>query len=242
MHFVYGNWLKITGMVLLVYIIKMLLGTMPISGTMIIRFDPLSVLTSRTLMSLLAGALVNSILFFIMIDYITRSEQTMSKRFQRACTYPFRHPQLLFKGFFVLFITYLFIQMISLMSIYSVLGTLFMIAADINVRLMMVFVAFVSLFALFIWLFLGLSQVLYILYDDPKKGTFRSMKESFSIMKGHRWALFGFFLLTGVAFILGFVLFLIGAIVSLVIFEVARLAFYRDLLRKKRQKEWLEKV
>ncbi len=37
-------------------------------------------------------------------------------------------------------------------------------------------------------------------------------------------------------------LFIVGAIFTLVLYEVVRLSFYQELLRKKRQRDWHDKV
>ncbi|WP_152640140.1 DUF975 family protein [Virgibacillus necropolis] len=232
LHILQGNWLKIIGMVILCYLIKFSIETLPIQGSISIRMDSLAVVSSEILQTLLLGALINSILFFMLIDYITRTQVTMRKRFLTAITHPFRQSRLLYKGFFVLIITNLLLYIIGMMSIY----------AGLSVKSALLFFAYLLLYAFFIWLFLGISQAMYILYDDPKVGIFRCIRNSFSMMKGKRWQLLGLFLLAGVGLILGALLLMIGVLVVLVMYEVGRLAFYRELMRKNRQEEWYEKV
>ncbi|KHE71014.1 hypothetical protein [Halobacillus sp. BBL2006] len=84
-----GNWLRIIGMVILCYLIKLFIETLPIQGSISIQMSPMAVASSETLQSLLLGALINSILFFILIDYISLTQQTMRKRFLNAIIYPF---------------------------------------------------------------------------------------------------------------------------------------------------------
>ncbi|MFG6147711.1 hypothetical protein [Halobacillus sp. B23F22_1] len=52
----------------------------------------------------------------------------------------------------------------------------------------------------------------------------------------------GLFLITGGGLILGLGLFGVGVVIALVLYETARLAFYHELLQKKRQNEWRAKV
>ncbi|RKQ33982.1 DUF975 family protein [Oceanobacillus halophilus] len=236
------NWLKIIGMVLLIYLIKLVIGTLPIQGTLSIKMDPLAVATSETLQSLLIGAFVNSILFFILIQYITLTKNTMGNRWMTAITYPFRNARLLYKGVIIFVLNNLLIYFIGMLIIYTGIGAVVIAAAGWNVRTGIVILIYLVLYAILFWLYLGISQTMYLLHDDPKLGIFRSIKNSFSLMKGYRWSLLGLFLLTGIALIIGVFLFVIGAIFSLVLYEVARLAFYQELLRKKRQKEWHDKV
>ncbi|WP_112181095.1 DUF975 family protein [Paraliobacillus zengyii] len=237
-----NNWLKIIGMVLLTYFIKLLLGTVPIQGSVSIRMDPLAVSSLDSIQSLLIGPLVNSILFFILLQYIILTKNTMRKRFLTAITYPFRNARLLYKGLIVLIISNFLLYLIGMLAIYTVIIFLAIIPVGLNLGTGSIIAGFIILYGILFWLYLGTSQALYLLHDDPKLGIFRSVKQSFSLMKGNRWSLFGLFLLTGLGFIIGILLLLVGAIFSIVVYEVARLAFYRELLRKKRKKEWQDKV
>ncbi|WP_226577913.1 DUF975 family protein [Halobacillus litoralis] len=237
-----GNWLKIIGMVVFTYFIKLVLETLPVQGTVSIQMTPMTVASSETILSLLVASAVNSVLFFVLVDYITQTQYTMRKRFVRACTYPFRNWQLLYKGLIVFFLSNFLIFLIGMMLIYGGIGSLFTYAAGISIATSLLVIAYLLLFTLLIWLFLGISQSMYILYDDPDVGVFKSLKDSFSLMKGHKWALLALFVLTGLALIIGVLLVVIGAILSLVLYEVARFAFYRELKRKKRLLDWQEKV
>ncbi|MFD1851943.1 hypothetical protein [Oceanobacillus bengalensis] len=236
------NWLKIIGMVLLIYIVKLLMGTLPIQGTIILRFDPLAMVTSESLRTLIVRALTNGILFFILIQYITLTKQTMRGRLVTAITYPFRHPRLLYKGTIVLFLTNIILYFFWMLILYTGLGGTLIYAGGLSVRSGFVILVIVLLYVLLFWLFAGISQALYLLHDDPKLSTFRSIKESFSLMKGSRWSLLGLFVLTGLGLIIGMYLFIVGAIFTLVLYEVVRLAFYQELLRRKRQREWQDKL
>ncbi|KGA96757.1 hypothetical protein AJ85_01540 [Alkalihalobacillus alcalophilus ATCC 27647 = CGMCC 1.3604] len=238
----HNSWLRVIGIVLLVYFIKVAAGTLPISGTVVIEMNPFYVLTSNTLTTLLFGALLNSILFFIMIDYILLSQHTMRRRFVTACSYPFRNPKLLYKGVIVLAISYLLLHIIGMMSIYAVIGSLFTASVGFNIRLFIVLFIYLLIFALIIWLYLGISQSLYILYDDPDISVFRSIKRSFFLMKGARWSLIGFIVLSFIGMIIGTLLLVVTGFIILVIYEVGRLAFYQTLLQRKRQKEWQDKI
>lgn len=237
-----GNWLKIVGIVLLSYFIKLLIGTLPVQGTVSIQMSPLSIASSENLLSLAIASVVNSIIFFVMIDYITNTQHTMKKRFVNAWTYPFRNWQLLYKGTAVLFLSNLLLYIEGMMMLSAGISSLFLLGASINLNAGIIIAAYLLLFLLILWLFLGISQAVYLLYDDPKRGFFSSIKESFSLMKGHKLALLGIFILTGIGIIAGAFLLLIGAILCIVLYEVVRLAFYRELLRKKRQQEWQAKV
>lgn len=237
-----GSWLKITGMVFLVYFIKILLETLPVQGTVSIQMDPFSVASSDTLISLAIAALVNSLLFYALVDYITLSEYTMRKRFVKACTYAFRNPKLLYKGWVVFFLINLLLYIMGMMTVYAGMGAVLVYASGIHVTSLLLTAAYAALYILLIWVYLGISQTMYVLYEDPDAGIFRSMKNSFSLMKGHKWPLLGLLVLSALAILLGIVLFVVGAIVALVLYEVARLAFYRDTLRKRRQREWREQV
>lgn len=236
------NWLKIIGMVLFIYFIKFLIGTLPIQGTLILRFDPLAIATSESLRTLLVRSVVNSILFFILIQYITLTKQTMRGRLVKAVTYPFRHARLLYKGVIVLFLTYIILYFFWMLILYSSFSGALIFAAGLNIRSAFLILGIILLYALLFWLFAGISQGLYVLHDDPKLGTFRSIKKSFSLMKGHRLALLGLFGLTALGLIIGLYLFMVGAIFVLILYEVARLAFYQKLLRKKRLRDWQDKV
>ncbi|GAB3045021.1 hypothetical protein GCM10027286_04310 [Virgibacillus ainsalahensis] len=236
------NWLKIIGMVLFIYVIKLLIGTLPVQGTVSLRFDPMSVATSESLKTLLLKAFVNSILFFIMIQYITLTKQTMRGRLLTSIIYPFRHPRLLYKGVIVLFLNNFMLYFFWMLLLYTGFGGLLIYAAGLDIRSGIVILGIILIYALLFWLYAGISQALYLLHDDPKLNIFRSIKKSFSLMKGYRWSLLGLFVLTGLGLIIGILLFMIGAIFTLVLYEVVRLAFYQELLRKKRQQEWLDKV
>ncbi|WP_281974378.1 DUF975 family protein [Halobacillus litoralis] len=238
LNFLNGKWLRGIGIVLLCYIIKLVLETLPVQGSISIQMAPVAVASSETLISLVITSVVNSILFFIMIDYITNTQYTMRKRFVKACTYPFRNWHLLYKGLAVFFITNLLLYVIGMMMIYAGLGSLFTYAAGVSLWSGILFAAYLLVFAFIIWLFLGISQAMYILYDDPGSGIYSSMKESFLLMKGYKWPLLGLFVLTGIGLILGVLLFVVGLVVSLAIYEVSRLVFYRALIQKRRQREW----
>lgn len=225
-------------MVILCYFIKLLAGTLPVQGTLQIQFSPLAVFNSETFRSLLIAAFVNSVIFFIMIDYITNTRRTMKKRFTRACTYPFRHWKLLYKGLAIFFLSNLLIYIIGMMVVYAGIGSLFLLGTAMNVWSILISFAYFLLFSIFVWLFLSISQAWYILYDDPDTGIFTSIKRSFHLMKGSRWSLLGFFVLTGVGMVLGALLIFVGLIFCLVLYEVMRLTFYRELLRKRRREEW----
>jgi uncharacterized membrane protein len=241
-NFLNGSWLRIIGIVLLCYIIKLILGTLPVQGSVSIQMSPVAVASSETFKSLVIASLVNSILFFIMIDYITKTQYTMRKRFVNACTYPFRNWQLLYKGLAVFFISNLFLYIMGMMMIYGGVGSLFTFAAGASLWTGILFIAYLLLFSATIWLFLGISQAMYILYDNPDAGIFSSIKESYSLMKGYKWSLLGLFLLTAIGLILGVLLFGVGLILSLVLYEVVRLIFHRELLQKRRQREWHAKI
>lgn len=237
-----GHWLKIIGMVVLIYFIQLVLSTLPVQGTISIQMSPLAVASSENLQSMAVASLVNSTLFFIMIHYITNTAHTMRNRFLNAWTYPFRNWKLLYKGWIVLFISNFFLYVFGMMIIYALLGGLFLLVAGLDIFTGIALAAYLLVFLFILWLFLGLSQAMYLLYDDPEKGILSSIKESFSLMKGYKLSLLGIFLLTGIGMIVGVILLVIGAILSLVIFEVVRLAFYRELLRRKRRQEWSDKV
>ncbi|UJL46321.1 DUF975 family protein [Virgibacillus sp. NKC19-16] len=236
------NWLKIIGMILLIYLIKLLIGTLPIQGSISIRFDPASVATSESLKTLAVRAFINSILFFIMIHYITLTNQTMRGRLLTAITYPFKNPRLLYKGVIVLFLTNFILYFFWMLLLYTAFGGLIISATGINIRSSIAILVIILVYVLFFWLYLGISQALYLLHDDPKLNTFRSIRRSFSLMKGYRWPLSGLLVLSGLGLIIGILLFMIGAIFALVLYELVRLAFYQELLRKKRQQEWRDKV
>lgn len=225
-------------MVILCYFIKLLAGTLPVQGTLQIQFSPLAVFNSETFRSLLIASFVNSVIFFVMIDYITNTQRTMKKRFARACTYPFRHWKLLYKGLAVFVLSNLLIYIIGMMVVYAGIGSLFLVGSAMNVGSILVSFAYFLLFSIFVWLFLSISQAWYVLYDDPDTGIFTSIKKSFHLMKGSRWSLLGFFVLTGVGMVLGALLILIGLVFCVVLYEVMRLTFYRELLRKRRREEW----
>ena len=236
------NWLKIIGMVFFVYTIKLLLGTLPIQGTVIIRFDPLDILTSDSLGELVVQSFVNGVLFFILVQYITLTDRTMRGRFVKAITFPFRNFRLLYKGLIVLFLTYILLSLFGLVVLYSFFGLLIILSAGLDGNSILLAVIFALLYTLFIWLLTGISQALYILHDDPSINTFRSIGRSFGLMRRNRWTLIGLFVLTGIGVIIGVLLLLVGVVITMVLFEVFRLAFYRELLRKKRQHEWQHKV
>lgn len=63
-----GSWLKIIGVVVLAYVIKLVFETLPVQGTVQVRMEPLTIANTNNLLSLALAAAVNSILFFIMID------------------------------------------------------------------------------------------------------------------------------------------------------------------------------
>lgn len=159
------NWLKIIGMVFLVYTIKLLLGTLPIQGTVIIRFDPLDILTSDLLGELVVQSFVNGVLFFILVQYITLTDRTMRGRFVKAITFPFRNFRLLYKGLIVLFLTYILLSLFGLVLLYSFFGLLYILSAGLDGYSILLAVIFALLYTLFIWLLTGISQALYILHD-----------------------------------------------------------------------------
>ncbi|MCA1023786.1 DUF975 family protein [Halobacillus litoralis] len=236
-----GNWLRIIGVVFLCYMIKLIAGTLPVQGTVIINFDPLAVLNSETLVSLVLASVLNSFLFFIMVDYITNTSYTMRRRFAKACAFPFQNWQLLYKGMVVFFLFNLLLTIIGMMTIYAALGGLASIAGG-SLTVLGLYGVLLLLFTGVVWLFLSISQVAYILYDEPAAGILSGLKQSISMMKGSRWPLLGLFLLMMVATMLGALLIGIGAFVSIAIFEVVRLSFYKELLQKRRREEWHAKV
>ncbi|MBN8233938.1 DUF975 family protein [Halobacillus kuroshimensis] len=236
-----GNWLRIIGVVFLCYIIKLIAGTLPVQGTIIINFDPLAVLNSETLLSLVLASVLNSFLFFIMVDYITNTAYTMRRRFAKACAFPFQNWQLLYKGAIVFFLSNVLLTIIGMMAIYAALGGLVSIAGG-SLTVLALYGVLLLIFAGVVWLFLSITQAVYILYDDPDIGVMAGLKQSFSMMKGSRWPLLGLFLLMMVATMLGALLIGLGAFVSIAIFEVVRLSFYKELLQKRRREEWHAKV
>lgn len=237
-----GNLFKILGIVVLCYFIKLVAETLPVQGSVFIEMNPVSVASTNNFQYLILASIVNSILFFVMIDYIINTQHTMRKRFVHACTYPFRHWRLLYKGLIIFFCLYLLVSTMGMMVIYGGFIGLAFLAAEINVWTISVSTAYILMFLIFIWLFLGISQAPYILYDNPSAGVFKSIKESFSLMKGYKWSLIGLLILSAISMIVGALIFIIGAVVSIVLFELVRLTFYQELLRKKRQREWHAKV
>ncbi|WP_444684548.1 hypothetical protein [Alkalicoccus luteus] len=237
-----GSWLNIIGVVVLAYVIKLVFETLPVQGTVQVRMEPLTIANTNNLLSLALAAAVNSVLFFIIIDYITKTAHTMRRRFWSACAYPFKQWSLLYKGTAVFFMTYLLLDVVGTLFMYGGILGLFgnMMALQAGGAMLLAFYA--GIFTLLIWILLGISQVGYILYEYPEKSLLKSIRESFTMMKGYRLSLLGLFVLAVISILAGALLFIIGAIVMIVVYEVVRLAFYQELKRRKRREEWHSKV
>lgn len=125
---------------------------------------------------------------------------------------------LLYKGAIVLFFTYTILYFLWMLILYTGLGGVLIYADRLSVLSVLVIFVVVLLYALIFWLLLGISQALYLLHDNPKLNVFRSIKESFSLIKGYRWSLLGLFILTGIGLVIGLYLFMVGAIFALVVY------------------------
>ncbi|UJL46451.1 hypothetical protein KFZ58_00235 [Virgibacillus sp. NKC19-16] len=108
----------------------------------------------------------------------------------------------------------------------------------------LIILAVLLLFLLCVWIFLGLSQAMYIIYERPKTGLFGGVWRSFQLTKGHKWSLVGLFTLFLLWFTVGFIVVIIGIIVSLTFYHVTRVEYFKMLNRKcvwkDQQAEWHE--
>ncbi|WP_100012355.1 DUF975 family protein [Lentibacillus sediminis] len=236
-----GNWISSVIFILLCYVGMFFLGNVYMSS---VHFgeDGLSAslfsFSTADFIRIIPGSFVNSILVFAIIDYvygITNEE----KRFFRPFLYSFKHPSLLYKGFIVTGVIGL------LMYFIGIVGGILILSLMINGPAIFIdygFVTVLLLFALCVWMFLGLSQAMYILYEQPKVGMFRSIRRSFQLTKGHKRSLMGLFALFILWFMVGFIVVIIGITVSLAFYHVTRVEYFKLLNRqhvwKDQQAEW----
>lgn len=80
-----------------------------------------------------------------------------------------------------------------------------------------------------LYLYLGFSHVLYILYEDPQNGFFSAVSYSFQLAKGNRLPLMGLFFLFSLILALGLAVFIVGVFFSLVYYHMTRVEFYKLL-------------
>ncbi|WP_059105749.1 hypothetical protein [Shouchella shacheensis] len=163
------NWLKSIFFVFICYVVIVLFGNTLVDvrsndgGFSVSLF---SVATSMRLLSVIGplGALVTSIMHFAILDYYF-GLQDRKKRFFSSFLYSFKNPRLLYKGV-VITIMNLVLLASTLMIIAFMLLGLLGAGAFLNIG----FLLMTAIGVVLLYLYLGLAHVIYILYENPKKG------------------------------------------------------------------------
>jgi uncharacterized membrane protein len=92
-------------------------------------------------------------------------------------------------------------------------------------------IGFILLIIPGIYLALRYSQVTYVLIDKPETGIMEAFGESARLTDGAKWTLIGFAVVAVIVAFLGFVVVLVGALVSLPVVSVAAAHVYRQLTK-----------
>lgn len=229
-----GNWLKAVSLVFVCYMIAVVTGTSR-SGISIrdgFSFSLWTFSTSDSLILIILGGFIASICFFAVVDLIYHIRIDNSKNIFTTFLYSFKNKSLLYKGFIIMALIRSLQFFGIFMFIISVLHVLFVFTGNYNtsaiLRLLMIcFIPF-----LILWLQLGLSQCMYILYDQPKIKLYKCIYYSFKLMNGSRWALIGLYIVFIFWFFLGLLALVVGALWSLAFFEATRFVFYQTLKSK----------
>ncbi|WP_216827389.1 DUF975 family protein [Alkalihalobacterium elongatum] len=236
-----GNWFKVIGIIFVCYMIKVFLGTSRSSWNISsdgVSMTPLVLASSENILVIIAAAFFNSILFFAIVDLISHIKFNSGKKFFSAFIYSFKNPSLLYKGFIINAISSLVIFFFWLTSVITLLNLLYVMLEGFQTDDIMKFFFVLLIPIALLWVFLGLSQAMYILYEDPKTNVIKCVIRSFKMMNGNRWSLIGLYVSFVLWFFLGLIALVVGLLASLAFFEVSRFEYFQMLKRKERQKQW----
>ncbi|WP_096186521.1 DUF975 family protein [Evansella halocellulosilytica] len=228
-----GNWIKVVSLIFICYFIGILAGTN--ITTINFKSDGISISlltfsTSDSILGILLAAFIGSIGFFAVVDLIHNIKYQDGRKFLSAFTYSFKNKSLLLKGFVVNSLIRLLQFFAVIIFVFAILQSLWIIGdQNLDMTKITIGIVLALLPLLLVWLFLGLSQAMYILYDKPKIKLTKSIYLSFKLMKGNKWSLIGLYISFIGWFFLGLLALIIGVFWSFTYFEAARFEFYQML-------------
>ncbi|MBU9712272.1 DUF975 family protein [Evansella tamaricis] len=236
-----GNWLKVMGIVILCYVIRVLLGTSRSSWNITgdgFSMSPMVFATSENITAIIIGAFFNSILFFTVIDVLSKLKTKERKNLFSSFLYAFKNPSLLYKGFIIHAINAVLLFLTVILYIISFLFLLNVFMEGFSSESIVRFGGILLPSVVCLWVFLGLSQAMYLLYEDPKTSIFNCIRRSFRMMKGHRLSLIGLYIIFLFVHSVGLMALVVGLFVTISFYEVTRLEYFHGLKQKERQREW----
>ncbi|WP_209121230.1 DUF975 family protein [Alkalihalobacillus sp. BA299] len=163
------------------------------------------------------------------VDLIYHIKYKEGNKFLKAFLYSFKNKSLLFKGFVILALSRLLQFFIVILLTITFLYFLIFLTGDVATPDIAKFIGLLVFSLIIVWIYLGLSQSMYILYERPKIKLFKCIYYSFKLMRGNRASLIGLYLIFGLWFLLGLVALVVGVLWILAFFEVSRVEFYQSL-------------
>jgi uncharacterized membrane protein len=226
------NWIRVVGLMFITFVIELLSGTnlsnlYKRDGS--IGFSLLSISSSGGLSFVFLGGLIGSILFFIIVDLIENIKRQEDRGYLTAFLYPFKNWSLLIKGSIIgIFNRILLFSFAITLGIF-VFNLLIVSMGGFTASSLISTAVMLLIICISMWLYLGFSQALYILYEEPKLKLRKCIYYSFKMADGNRWWLIGFYLSFYFWFILGALALIVGVFWSMAYFQVSRFEFYHVL-------------
>ncbi|MDQ0483945.1 DUF975 family protein [Guptibacillus hwajinpoensis] len=225
LHILKGNWMKVVSLVFITYLLISLAGadysTLSFNRGGL-SFSPLTFTSSLNIVGIILGSLIGSILFFALVDLIHSIKHHKDKKYLTSFFYGFRHRTLITKGFFILVVNRI-LQLAVAICTGSALFNLLLMNNPLRAGVLFIIALMTG------WLYLGISQCLYIFYDDPKVNVIKCISSSITLMKGRKLQLLGLYISFIGWFLLGLLAFIVGILWSIAYFKVSRFEFYESI-------------
>lgn len=225
LHILKGNWMKVVSLVLITYLLISLTGadfsrlSFQKGG---LSFSPLSFSSSVNIVGIVLGSLLGSILFFAIVDMIYHLKHNRKKSYFKFFSYGFKNKTLIIKGF-IFIVANRILQLIVAICIGGTLLNLTLMFDPIRAGVLLL-ISLVSG-----WLYLGLSQCMFILYDNPTVRFSKCLFMSISMMRRNKFKLIVLYISFIGWFSLGLIVFIVGVLWSIAYFKVSRFEFYEAI-------------
>ncbi|MDP4549608.1 DUF975 family protein [Alkalihalobacillus macyae] len=190
LHILKGNWMKVVSLVFITYLLFSLAGTDYSTLSFNkggLSFSPFTFTSSLNLVGIILGSLIGSILFFALVDLIHCIKHHKNKKYLTSFLYGFRHRTLIIKGFFISVVNRL-LQLVVAMCTGAALFNLLLMNNPLRAGVLFIITLMTG------WVYLGISQCLYIFYDDPKVNFIKCISSSIRLMKGRKLQLVGLYI------------------------------------------------
>ncbi|WP_175638442.1 DUF975 family protein [Metabacillus schmidteae] len=236
-----GNWFKVVFMMFLCFFIGVITGTGRSTLTFNngdFNFRLLTFSASDSIFVVILGGFIGSICFFAIVDLIHNIKFNIRKRFLLTFLYSFKTKSLLIKGFLINSLNRLLQFGIVILTAIVIVNFLTLFIGELTGIRIIKLLGLILTIIIIIWVYLGLSQCMYLLYEEPKISILNCIKNSCKMMKGNRLSLISLYAIFSFWILLGLIAFVIGVLWSFAYFEVTKFEFYQMLKRKEKQKEW----